>query len=230
MLIKNTYFRFVFMIILGLLSACSDDDPAGTGISGDNCLQGQGEVVSVTRDASGFNVIESNIVGNIVLRQGLQYELRLEAQPNILELINTRVVNERLLLSLDECFNSAQGITLYITLPELTEINLFGVGNVTMENDFEVDQLDVSLTGVGNIALRGLANEINLVTTGVGEIRAFNMPTDICTVTITGEGNIEVFVQDSLEVNIEGVGTVYYKGNPTITIQSGGSGSVIDAN
>lgn len=224
------YLRILFIVSLALLTSCTNDDPIGPGNIGDDCVQGEGAVVSITRDASSFNIIESNIVGNIVLRQGAQYELRLEAQRNILDLISTRVVNQRLLLSLEECFNSARGITLYITLPELVEINLLGVGNINMENDFDVDELDVTLTGVGNIFLRGSANEINLVTTGVGENRAFDMPTAICTVTITGEGIAEVFVRDALDVDIEGVGTVFYKGNPAITIQSGGTGSVVNAN
>ncbi len=47
---------------------------------------------------------------------------------------------------------------------------------------------------------------------------------------ISGVGNCEVRVNNSLYVTISGVGFVHYKGNPTVQSNISGVGNVIDDN
>lgn len=65
--------------------------------------------------------------------------------------------------------------------------------------------------------MRGTANTLNITHAGVGKISAFDLTSDVCDINHAGVGGIEVTVNDELDVTIAGVGTVFYKGNPTIT-------------
>ena len=47
---------------------------------------------------------------------------------------------------------------------------------------------------------------------------------------IVASGNAELYVSQSLIVDIDGSGDVYYKGNPSMSVSIEGSGDVIDAN
>ena len=41
-----------------------------------------------------------------------------------------------------------------------------------------------------------------------------------------GSGDVKLFVSTNLDVNIAGVGSVFYKGNPTVKQKVAGSGDV----
>jgi hypothetical protein len=72
--------------------------------------------------------------------------------------------------------------------------------------------------------------ELKISLTGTGSFMGFSMRAGDCQVDITGTGNCEITVDNSLDVTIDGTGSVYYKGNPDINEDITGSGSLIDAN
>jgi hypothetical protein len=49
-------------------------------------------------------------------------------------------------------------------------------------------------------------------------------------VDISGSGNCEVTVNTRLDVDIDGSGSVFYKGTPSIKDHISGSGRVVDSN
>ena len=61
-------------------------------------------------------------------------------------------------------------------------------------------------------------------------MKAFDLEVGTCSINITGVGDCEVHVRDSLTVDIIGVGNVYYLGQPSITSSISGVGALIDAN
>ena len=87
-----------------------------------------------------------------------------------------------------------------------------------------------SLSGVGIVDLAGLADYHRCYNSAAGTISAFDLITDTTVANLSGVGNVEVYVTDSLHVSIGGVGSLYYKGDPTIVQEITGTGSVIDAN
>lgn len=223
---KITRILKLVIVFLGV-SCLSDNDPD---FPGNNCLPGQGVIVTKTIDLADFHSINSAVVADIFLTQGPKEDITIEAQQNILDQIKTEVVNEELRLSFNRCVDILERVKIYISIPEIKNLNLPGVGDIIAQNDFDLTELDVVLTGVGDIILKGTANEFNILLTGVGNVKAFLYNSDICDIILTGVGDVEVFVNDDLNVTLTGVGKVYYKGNPSITATVTGSGSVVDAN
>ena len=228
----------IFVCLLALLAFSCDNDvnvnfpeypnfpPDGT-----NCLEGEGSVISEARTPTDdFNSIDSFIFADILLTQGPAEDIILEGQRNIIDQINTDVVNDELRLTLDRCVSISEAVTVDITIPEIENITLMGVGNVIAQNDLDLTELEINFSGVGDFRLRGTSENLEITFTGVGDINAFDLTTDICDINMSGVGNVEVFVNDELNVTITGAGNVYYRGNPTITSNITGTGSLIDAN
>jgi hypothetical protein len=63
---------------------------------------------------------------------------------------------------------------------------------------------------------------------GSGDVKAFGFDAKKADITISGSGNVEVNVAESLEVVISGSGNILYKGSPAvINSQISGSGKLI---
>lgn len=224
---KNGLIGFLFFLAGGMLliTSCDDDD------NGNNCASTTGPVVTETRTLSEFNSISFEGVGNILLTQGSPQSVLIETHQDILEIIETEVKNEELKIEMRRCIDgTADKIDFHITIPEIKTLNLDGVGNIIAQNNLNLDDLDIDLMGVGNIILKGATDNLNVNSSGVGNILAFDLVAKSCEVRLTGVGNVQVNVTDELDVTISGSGNVSYRGNPTISADITGAGSLNDAN
>jgi hypothetical protein len=136
----------------------------------------------------------------------------LRAQQNIIDIMTIGVLGDELKIGLEKgvSIDQADTIRFDITIPEITSISLTGVGDYILSGDFQ-EELTILLTGVGNV-------------------KAFDQEVGTCNITITGVADCEVNVRDELIVNLTGVGNIYYKGHPSIDSSISGVGSLIDAN
>ena len=73
-----------------------------------------------------------------------------------------------------------------------------GVGEISIRNFENLEELRILNEGVGNIEVSGLAKQLTLNTKGVGEFKGFNCKATICVVQQSGVGNIEVNVMEDL--------------------------------
>lgn len=229
-------FKFTLLLFPLLILSCTSDVvienpdffPGNFPIN--NCLDGVGSMVSESRDMPDFHSVLNTIYADILITQGPKEDIIIEAQPNILMELKTEVVNGELILEFDRCVNITKAIKVHITIPDIQALSLTGVGNFVAQNQLDLTELNITLTGVGDFLLAGNAATLNILLTGVGDVNAFDFEVGNCDVTITGTGDVEVFVNDELNVNITGVGTVFFKGNPMVNSIITGAGSVVDAN
>ena len=239
------FFTGLLMVSLGCDND-NDNDPTPSG-----CIDGIGNVVNqditLPGDITGFAM---TIVADVVLTQGATQEVSISAQQNIIDNIETRVANGNWEIDFEQCANDYEDITIYITLPDLKDIVITGVGSVSATNTFtgleelnitftgsgdltldvEAQTINSSITGVGDIVLSGTTVDQSITISGVGNYHGFDLISETCTVMVSGAGNAEVSVTDDLNVTISGAGNVYYKGSPDLTVTISGTGNLIDSN
>ena len=226
MKIKGLLLSFLIVI----LCSCSDDSADNPLFAGDDCLRGTGEIVSEDRDLPNFTAIINTIPADVFITQGPLEDVRVEARSSIIGDIRTVINNETLTIRVEDCIEDLGNVDIHVTIPEITDLTITGVGNMNAVNDLVVTDLDLSITGVGNFDLKGKAQNLDIELTGAGLINAFPFETDVCDISISGAGDAEVFVNDELNVTITGVGDVFYQGTPTVTSNITGTGSVVEAN
>jgi hypothetical protein len=177
--------------------------------------------------------------------------VRVEGQRNILDILKTDVRDDRLRIRFDRgILDSHDAIRVYITLPTLTSMSVAGSGlvqgqglwsvqdlslNVYGSGDIELPQLGArdlrtSISGSGDVRLGGDARRHRLEINGSGEVNAFELTQATADVRISGSGNTRLHVTQALEATIIGSGTVYYRGQPTVTSSISGSGRIINSN
>lgn len=100
-------------------------------------------------------------------------------------------------------------------------------GSVNMSVDkLDADNLAIKMQGAGNLTVAGRVISQRIDISGVGNIKAGQLQSNIANIYNTGAGNITLSVTDDLEVVIKGLGNVKYYGNPRVKKSVKGFGNV----
>lgn len=212
-----------------------------------SAIRGEGAVVSQDLDLDVFEGFTLAFSGDVILSQGPEQAVRVEAQQNIIDNIVTEVNGRHWKIKFDRPVRSTKGVTVYITLPRLEEVYVSGSGDIESRNSFtNVGDLAVGVSGSGSIdldleakgriqsrisgsgaiRLAGGADALDVTISGSGDVEAYDLEAAQGQVQISGSGDAEVHVTGELEVRISGSGDVTYKGTPRMRSKVSGSGDV----
>lgn len=231
----------VFLLGILLLAAVM----AESGCMEYECERGSGNVETITRSIEPFHSLDSRISGNVFIEQRGS-SLRIEAEDNILPLLETTVENGVLIVRAEKCIRPQKTIKIYAGMEEVRSLSLSGSGNITGTTPIDSENLDLAITGSGdieletntsslkslisgsgNVFLKGNASSHEIDIEGSGNVDAPELRTEVTRVNIIGSGNANVYADRELDTNISGSGKAFYGGNPEeFNMQVSGSGEV----
>ncbi len=216
------------------------------------CIDGQGNVVTEYRNIDNFTKVEMEISGKVFIKQGDYFNIQVDAQDNILDILTTDMRNNVLHISFDHCVDNYKQIYVYITMPNIEGAKISGSGEIVLDGEIRSNTIDFIIGSSGEIIAEKLfVNEIyskisgsgnikisstettekhRILVSGSGNIDAYDLPTNIIDAQISGSGNIYANCVEQLFINISGSGNLFYIGNPEIQQTITGSGNVIDSN
>jgi hypothetical protein len=212
---------------------------------------GEGPLVTQTRTVGNFTGVSSEMSGTVNFAIAPEYKVEITAQQNILDVLNTNVVNGVLHIDFKDNVRVKQheDLLINVTAPYADYFRLSGSGNMNVQGDLAANGLKLTISGSGNIAVVNavIADKIDTDISGSGNISiangsAVNEDVDISgsgkvemagvnaqnAVTHTsGSGDVKLALSKNLDAHISGSGSVYYHGNPIISTHISGSGRVI---
>ncbi len=210
-----------------------------------DCITANGAAVERTIELPPITGVASHGSIEVVLTRGETQRVVARGPQEILALIKTDVDKGILNVRTEGCYTTRQPVVVEITLPELTHASVAGSGNITGKSLFQPGELDLEVSGSGNIQLevnskdieadvagsgsimlRGTTGELEVSVAGSGNLKAFELAANTAEVRVAGSGNAEMNVIDTLKVRVAGSGNVRYKGQPHVTSDITGSGSV----
>jgi len=209
-------------------------------------VRGSGDIETEERDVSGFHKVYLEGIGNLIITQGDEESLVIEADDNIIPLIKTDVFRHRLTIGFKRGYNfiPIAKIKYHLTVIDLDEISLSGAGDIDCD-DFNTDRLEFDISGVGDIdfninaervestssgagdiTLSGKVDSQEIDISGVGKYDAEELESRECSISLSGAGSVTVNTNEELEISISGVGNVYYVGSPHVEQDISGLGRV----
>lgn len=243
---KTTTLFTALSLALGMFfTSCCDDSV---------CIRGEGGTETRVFDLNDFSGVELSEAGTVTISQGDKQEVRVTAQPNILDHLQTRVSNGIWDIDFGSGCFKRYDLTVDIVVPNLDLVALSGSGDIIVR-DFEDQRfLDLNISGSGSIRLNAFdnlekmdvrisgsgdifitdsipsVNNLDLSVSGSGNFNGYPLETKNCDISISGSADCFVYATSNLDVSISGSGTVFYHGYPHITTTISGSGKVVDAN
>jgi len=201
---------FVLVVFLCLVVAAS------------GCTQQTG-TGNQTPNVSGVTSVVLNGPGTLIIQQGDNESYRVEAADDLMSKISTTVSGNSLSISnLNSVGNGA--VKFYITLKNLNVLTTNGGGNSEVTG-LNTDKLTLTMDN-GKMTLAGKAENLIATINGGGNIDAKDLQSQTATITINGEGKANVNVVNTLNAVVNGGGSITYTGNPQVTQQVNGQGSV----
>ncbi len=181
------------------------------------CIRGEGVAETFTVSASDFTALAAANHADVVIDQGSSFAIEVRAQPNIYDNMDIYVSSGTLHIENDRCV--VQGpATVYVTMPNLDAATTSGTGDIQVEGFSDVGDLELKVTGTGDIDLAGTAitakgsaaltaEKVTLVISGTGDIVAEFDATEV-DATLSGTGSMALAGNaNSQEVVLSGTGS-----------------------
>jgi hypothetical protein len=186
---------------------------------------GSGTISSEVRDVGDFERIEILGKANVTYQVADDSFCEIKVDDNLLEYIETEVVNGVLKISNRDPINPTQPLTVRLTSKQLNGGSITGSGNLEV-NDLQASAFTAKIVGSGSINVNGEVTDLKASITGSGSIAKLDGPATKVDASISGSGDINVKVDKELNARITGSGSIYYTGNPEVKKTITGSGSV----
>ena len=235
---NRKFLKVIGLLIIGLflISAC-----------GLRTIKGSGDVITESREVSGFDGVSHTGIGRVIITQGDKESLTIEADDNLLEHITSEVKNGTLELGFTDNvrIDSASPITFNVGVKDLKELDSTGTGSIEI-GELSADNLSISTSGTGsisigtltatdlvanaegtgNIKLAGNVETQEIMRVGTGDYDGSDLESKTAKVEAVGTGSVVIWVLDSLDVEITGTSEVSYYGSPNVTQNITATGSL----
>jgi len=213
-------------------------------------IKGSGNVISKDIEVPYFNSIFMNTAGLVTIAHGTEQNVTIIVDDNVLEYLNIHVQNDALVIEVvDDIALSDYDLTVDVNMTDLESLTTNSAGSIRGLTTFEESQINLILNSAGNIYLDIKANHVNSVCnsagnlflsgqvtdhdvmlSSAGNLFAFGLLTDTTSIILNSAGNAQVFALKLLNVTINSVGSVFYKGDPVIIQHINSMGRVFSAN
>jgi hypothetical protein len=223
------------------------------GCQKNKCFHGTGKLKSETRKTAYFTEIKAEKNINIILTPDSNNQLTIEAGEKMLPYIETNVTDGTLWLRNKSKCNFLRSfknnITVTVPAARVKKISHTGSGNIssttTLYNPvFKMDISDGSgsyniklesdsvflwqHTGPADFTLSGKTNYLYTYTAANGWFYLDNLKTNNAHINHNGTGDVLIWAENSLFIELYNMGNIQYRGNPKITVSAHtGSGKIL---
>ena len=235
----------VYLLIVSTLMSCDLDSF--------NCYDGS--IITKELSLNTFHKIDIDFSCEVILVDGDEQKIVIEGKDDMIQdLENRSIVSNDTWRARTKgnCILPIKDTRIFITLPGLKELTVDGNYMISSEGLLKnvYDALKIDLDGNGDLSLsldnlvlleleidgnskvdiEGVTNRFNIDCDGNSEIRAHDFWAEIIDIKIDGNANMDVNASQRLIVNMDGKGSVCYKGNPQITSNQEGSSRIKNCN
>ncbi len=230
---------FLASVLLCALAAAPAMWPAASHAA---TVQGSGTAATETRTVPEFQGIALSGGMDVVVRQGAAQSVQVQADDNLLPLLETVVESGSKGATLQLRWKRTEGswlggwnnvqtrtkVVINIVVPKLTALSTAGSGDIRLEA-FTTPALQVSISGSGDTRLEGLStDELGVRISGSGDVTGQGTAGKV-SVSIAGSGDVRLteLRADEVAVSIAGSGDAAVNAQKTLSVSIAGSGDVV---
>ncbi len=193
--------------------------------SNDHRVVGSGNVVTTTPRVEAFDSVRLVGVFRVDLTIGESPSLAITTDDNVMPLIQARVAGGVLTVELGEKVKPSDANTIKITNPTLREFSSTGAIKASIKQ-VAGPSFTIGVEGAGSVNLTGRSEKLSLKVEGAGKIGALGLKAKAVDVRVDGTGSVDTHAIETLDITLNGIGVVRYRGDPKLTKSVSGLGTV----
>ena len=231
---------FLTVAMLLTLSSCYID-------GWNQSISGNGRVVDENRNISDFTGVHVSSGIDVYLSQGSAFEVKVEADENLHDVILTEVEGRMLVVKTDRVnIRNAKSKKVHVSLPELKSLKISSAGDCVGQNAFSCEDLRISISSAGDLSLEVEAERIDLdisssgdarisgsaevfdaSLSSAGDLHAFDLIAGKVDVNVSSAGDARVHATEEITMTASSAGSVYYRGDAEVVRSNSSSGGSI---
>jgi len=213
-------------------------------------IRGEGDVVEQREYLEYFNTLEIQGMFDVVLHHSDTLYATVETDSNLQDLVQVYVADNVLHISTrGETILKPSRLKIRVSYNQLKSVVIEGACNLratgpVMADTFKLmvsgaadvnlelfaSHLQTHIAGAGDFTLSGEADKHIVRLSGASRLRAQELTTAKTRIDLAGAGSVEVYASQQIDVNLSGVGSVTYHGNPAVrNLNITGLGNITEA-
>ncbi len=234
----TTLIRIAIALVLSLfLSSCAFDFSTGE--------KGNGNIVEESREiTSEFTQISASEGIRVFVTQANNFDIAIEADENIIDLIGTDINNGKLRIHAIRNIGNATK-KVYVSMPKINAISSSSGAHLSSKNvittsqldlnassgsiltaEIETEDLEIDASSGANINLSGKASNADIDGSSGANIRAKDLLSERCNAQASSGANLNVNVSKNLTADASSGGNISYSGDAEVHKKKSVSGSV----
>jgi hypothetical protein len=222
-------------VLAASLSSCIGDFGFGQ-------IQGNGNVEKQVRPVGEFTQVSGAAGLDVYLTEGNENRVEVEADQNLLEVIETQVVNGRLRIRAAKNIGRAKSKKVHVTYVSLNGIeassgadviansvvrsetlNLEASSGADLEVEVFAKEVFAETSSGSDMKLSGKAESLSAKASSGSDLDARELLVSSCSADASSGADITVHVKDRLETEASSGGDIHYYGDPAAVSNRGGS-------
>ena len=209
-------------------------------------VEGSGSIKRQARQVQHFTGVALELPGRLELRMGGTEGVSVEADDNLLPLIETVVEDGTLKVrpSKRNLNLRSRNMKIIVNARQIDRLSLGGSGTIDADalrgqrlqfdiggsgkinvRSIESDSVSITLGGSGDFRVDGgTAHKLSVSIGGSGSVDLGKVQSSDASISVGGSGDVTVWAKDALSLTIAGSGDVNYYGDPRVSKSIVGSG------
>lgn len=189
-------------------------------------VRGSGNVATEKRGVAGFNSVDVSGVFQVEIVAGKDYSVEVQADDNVLPLVETKVDGNVLHIDLSEKASTRNDLIVRITAPNIERVETTGAAKVTASG-ISNDSFAIESTGASKVNLSGQTAKLDIEITGASLVDAEQLQAVNVDINASGASKIAVNVSGELHSEASGASKIVYSGDPkTVDNHQSGASSI----
>lgn len=208
-------------------------------------VQGNKKVTTVEHKVDDFSAIEVGGAFKVYLTKADSPMVKIETDENLHEQVNLRVRDGRLFVGSKGMSNPTK-LNVYIDYSDLVAVDVSGAATLNSMNTIEgkefllsvsgaskselqvnVEQLISKISGAAKATFDGKANTHITEVSGVGNLHAVGLVTDVTRAKVSGAAKAKVTATDKIDSDVSGAGRLeYFDGKSMVSVGKEGQFSI----
>ncbi len=210
-------------------------------------IDGNGNVVTEERNVSTFDKVKGSTGLDVYLTEGTENKIVVEADENLMKLIETDIINGKLTIRSTKNIGRAKAKKVHVTFVKLVSIEASSGADVISNSiinseiltldcssgaDLEVEvfskELYAETSSGADLEVSGKASILYANSSSGSDLNAKKLQVITCKAKASSGSDITVSVKESLDAKASSGGDIRYYGDPiSVTKKDSSSGSVI---
>jgi hypothetical protein len=180
---------------------------------GKDSIEGSGNMETRELDLKSFDEIEVGGAFDLEITLGDEQKVLMTIDDNLWDNLEVEVSGSTLEIGWDKSCEPDGECKVEIVVRELKSMDIHGAAEVEIEG-YHGDTFNFDVSGAAELEMDGEVDNLEIHVSGAGEIDTRELKAKSVEISVSGAGEAKVFASESFEARVSGVGSIDYWGDP----------------